>query len=255
MSLGAGFVGVAGSVSVWTVGTQPTQTYDDAGSSKSPLDTGNGSSASQADSTASGSPEAWMSGGSYTKSSIVSYGGKNYAAKVDIVNKTLDPVTDSAEWGETRNGGYTSGLSGTSGADQGTWVSGHAYLKGDVVSYFDGAETKSYSAKADIVNTSLDPKSNSAEWNGEQSQLKTNSRINAVTGGASSQLPRAPRPHRPPPRSAAGLRRRGRPLSSTPTSPPPSVASTCGPRMISTSKVSPEPHRAASPPSASRSSS
>jgi len=91
VSLGVGFVGAAGSVAVWTVGTNATTTYSDEGNSKDPLSSGGNSSTSEADSTAMSKPEDWHSGGEYKKGTIVRDGGQNYVAKNDIVGTGLNP--------------------------------------------------------------------------------------------------------------------------------------------------------------------
>ncbi|HEV8463176.1 MAG TPA: hypothetical protein VGQ38_20990, partial [Gaiellaceae bacterium] len=116
LSLGAGFVGAAGSVAVWTVGTQATTTYSDEGNSKDPLSTDNGSATSNADNTATSKPEAWHSGGEYKARTIVSDGGTNYVAKNDIVNKTIAPGSNPSEWDVSQTSGYGSALNGTSGS-------------------------------------------------------------------------------------------------------------------------------------------
>ena len=116
ISLGGGFVGAAGSVAVWTVGTQPTTTYSDQGSSKNPLSSGGGSSASEADNTATSTPDDWHMNGAYKQGDIVRFSGQNYTALDDIADTADNPATNTGEWAVTQNGGYGTALNGTSGS-------------------------------------------------------------------------------------------------------------------------------------------
>src|SRR5262249_45101082 len=80
LSVGGGFVGVAGSVSVWSVGTQPTTTYNDG----------------------AGGPDkgAWISGTKYNKGDVVTdpFDNKRYAAKSDLPSSTTAPHADPSHW-------------------------------------------------------------------------------------------------------------------------------------------------------------
>src|SRR5215203_4846896 len=80
VSFGAGFVGVAGSVSVWSVGMQTTTTYQEspAGDNKGP----------------------WVSGTEYNAGDIVTHAGKQWTAREDIrgADKTTAPDAGGSKW-------------------------------------------------------------------------------------------------------------------------------------------------------------
>ncbi|WP_345762181.1 beta strand repeat-containing protein [Diaminobutyricibacter sp. McL0608] len=103
VSIGGGFVGVAGSVSVWSVGTAPTGSYNEGSYGQ---DRG-----------------AWSSTATYAQGDVVTGSdGKRYGAKV--ANPTLDPVADTtgSQWE-----GSTNALSPSSGKpDAATEAGGHA---------------------------------------------------------------------------------------------------------------------------------
>ena len=129
ISLGGGFVGAAGSVAVWTVGTVAATTYDDQGNTKQPLNPGGGNASSEADNTATSTPDAWVSGTAYKKGDIVRDNGQNFAAQVDITggSQSIAPHSNP-DWAVTNKGGYGSaldGTSGTSGSDTAGVMSGH----------------------------------------------------------------------------------------------------------------------------------
>ena len=133
LSIGGGFVGIAGSVSVWTVGTQATTTYEGSGS----------------DAPA----PAWDSGkADYRMGDVVTFGGQRYGAKVDNPTAGQSPVANPTQW----EGQKTPLKSGSQGQQRGTWTSGTAYDKDDVVT-FNG---KQYTAVEDNPNTTLNPEVN-----------------------------------------------------------------------------------------------
>ena len=103
VSIGGGFVGVAGSVSVWSVGTAPTGSYNEGSYGQ---DRG-----------------TWSSTATYAQGDVVTGSdGKRYGAKV--ANPTLDPVADTtgSQWE-----GSTNALSPSSGKpDAATEAGGHA---------------------------------------------------------------------------------------------------------------------------------
>src|SRR3990172_5899872 len=176
LSVGGGFVGVAGSVSVWSVGTQSTTTYEDG-----------------ADGPDKG---AWTSGTAYNKADVVTFGGSKYSAKIDNPNTSSDPAANNAEWmriektkplDSTQTNpvndsdaiasggdnsctdsdcadsgpGYKSSLEGASTRDAGPWTSGMEYRQGDVVT-FSGSR---FIARQTITDTSSTPNVNTSEWN------------------------------------------------------------------------------------------
>ena len=247
LSVGGGFVGVAGSVSVWSVGTQPTTTYNDG----------------------AGGPDkgAWSSGSTYNKGDTVTFGGKTYAARNDLTNDTTSPDNDPTNWEGDTNALAPASDGGGSGPDEGTWSSADSYNSGDVVeyngskyqarkavgpsatppssdgdnwvgvstggsaqqsgdeaasgdqvgggqgyktvltgstatntasawvtgtAYLNGAEVTfgghTYRAKQDIVNTTIDPTDDFAEWSQIDGQIMVNSRIATATGGSTSAI-------------------------------------------------------------------
>ena len=178
LSIGAGFVGVGGSVSVWTIGTQPVTTYNDA----------------------AGGPDrgAWSGSADYNKGDVVTFSGSKYAAKID--HPTNDP-SDTSQWegstnalagnaGGTGQGkaddaasgndesggpGYKSILNGASAAPPSgpAWVSGNPYSQGDHVSF--GGQV--YTARA-AVTSATTPDKDGTNWAlNSQSDAKTNSRV------------------------------------------------------------------------------
>ena len=112
VSVGGGFVGVAGSVSVWSIGTQATTTYHDA--------------------PAGPNKGTWTAGVIYAKGDVVtdSFDGKTYAAKgpgdTTPPSTSLAPHANLAEWE-----GPTDSLAPTPSTDdgrfKGTWTEGTGY--------------------------------------------------------------------------------------------------------------------------------
>ncbi|HEY7816242.1 MAG TPA: carbohydrate-binding protein, partial [Nakamurella sp.] len=197
VSIGVGVVGVAGSVSVWTVGTEPS-----GGTTYNPDANG---------------PQrgAWTDGTSYNKGDVVTFGGNTYSATADNTAPHSNPAANPGQWqqdqaqdptanshGSTRtngdqaasgtgSGGWTSVLgsgTSTSGSFQGQWVSGTSYHAGDTVTSagtgtdrggwtahtfyshhdivtFNGVR---YSALMDDPNETVDPSQNKHGWQAEQ---------------------------------------------------------------------------------------
>ena len=201
LSIGGGFVGVAGSVSVWTVGTQATSTYNE---SAGLTDRG-----------------IWMSGEDYNTDHFVtdSVDNKRYSPHSDVTNSLVaphldlyDPDTDTGTWvpvdktpleGETDEGhnnaaddadqvasgdeGYKDSLDGSSTRDQGVWVMGTVYEQGDVVSHAG----KKWVAKNRLEHPNsapnVDPDDEWNEFKGTASDARTTTRINAIFGGGLEQ--------------------------------------------------------------------
>ena len=137
LSIGGGFVGVAGSVSVWTVGTQATTTYEGSGSD--------------------GPAGPWdNTKADYHMGDVVTFGGKRYGAKLDNPAIGLSPVDNPTQW----EGQKTPLKAGSAGQQRGTWTAGTSYDKEDVVS-FNG---KQYTAKVDNPSTSQNPEVNTGQW-------------------------------------------------------------------------------------------
>jgi hypothetical protein len=73
--------------------------------------------------------------------------------------------------------GFKKGLNGSSTRDAGTWVSGHVYEQGEVVTYLGDK----YVAKNVIEDATTNPAANTAEWNpytASGGASKTSQRIN-----------------------------------------------------------------------------
>ncbi|HEY0805267.1 MAG TPA: hypothetical protein VGD84_09390, partial [Pseudonocardiaceae bacterium] len=103
VSIGGGFVGVAGSVSVWSVGTAPTGSYNEGSYGQ---DKG-----------------AWSSTATYAQGDVVTGSdGKRYGAKV--ANPTLDPVADTT--GSQWEGATDALTPSSSKPDAATEAGGHA---------------------------------------------------------------------------------------------------------------------------------
>ena len=167
-----GFVGVAGSVSVWTIGTQPVTTYNDAAGGP---DRGTWSS------TVANDPNNF-----YKKGDVVTFSGNKYAAKVD---HPLNDPSDTSEWegntealpnngGRPRQGSADEAASGNDepggapatrasstarraapSAPAPAWVSGQAYSQNDRVTF--GGQT--YTARHDVTSAT-DPAHDPANW-------------------------------------------------------------------------------------------
>ena len=137
LSVGGGFVGVAGAVSVWTVGAAPTKTYqqNDQGPQRG----------------------AWSGGTRYLAGDVVTFNGQTYGARKGDstgVNNTGHAPTDNEWWALSdqdpttgaRPGSADTIASGGSGGSSGgwgsvlsgaatvpTWTSGTTYHQGDLV--------------------------------------------------------------------------------------------------------------------------
>ncbi len=142
LSVGGGFVGVAGAVSVWTVGAAPTKTYqqNDQGPQRG----------------------AWSAGTRYLAGDVVTFSGQTYGARKGDnsgVNNTGHSPTDNEWWALSDQDPTTGGTgsatgsadtiaSGGSGGSSGgwgsvlsgaatvpTWTSATTYHQGDLVSF------------------------------------------------------------------------------------------------------------------------
>ena len=103
ISIGAGFVGAAGSVSVWSIGTQPTSNYTDGS-----MNRGN-----------------WSAGTDYKKGDIVTASdGKQYSAGSDLPHPSPNPANGAnpSQWEASQNSLQTSG--GNAGDSAGSQASG-----------------------------------------------------------------------------------------------------------------------------------
>src|SRR5207248_11178442 len=190
LSIGGGFVGVAGSVTDWSIGEQSTTSYQDDGGGQTKGD--------------------WSSGTQYGKGDVVTFGGQKYSAAQTTADTSTDPSANHTDWThvETKHplqssggnatsdsdsvakgdGGYKDGLNGASVRDAGTWTSGTIYKQGEVVAFgghkYVGRETTNGSRKTQ------DPTVNTGDWqlyNSSASADKTNDRMssglaNAMTG-------------------------------------------------------------------------
>ncbi|HEY8830258.1 MAG TPA: hypothetical protein VIM83_06635, partial [Candidatus Limnocylindria bacterium] len=192
VSIGGGFVGVAGSVSVWSVGEQSTTTYQDDGGGQS--------------------KGAWTSGTKYGKGDVVTVGTDKYYATQTTTLVTSSPASNTTDWApvETKqpmqsndgthgdhsavgdsdsvakggDGGYTSGLNGTQAKDAGPWHSG-AYDPGVVVTY-NGAK---YIKRETTADATLDPEHNSADWDKQSASAdKTSSKLSSGLSTAGTRI-------------------------------------------------------------------
>ncbi|MHB1242601.1 MAG: beta strand repeat-containing protein, partial [Gaiellaceae bacterium] len=199
VSVGAGFVGVSGSVSVWTIGATGSGAYDDGTEG---TDRGN-----------------WAAGVSYDEGDVVTgEDGQRYAAKeahtsTAATNPALRNATSEAKWGRTGADALAT--------DAPKWADGESYAANDIVLGSDG---NNYRARvAHTADPSTDPTAGTpasdAKWelapsgpaddagsqatgsdssNGWQSIVngtsdgsstnRTNQRIAAGTSGAKSSL-------------------------------------------------------------------
>ena len=203
LSIGAGAVGVAASVSVWTVGTKSSGAYHDSGGGP---DRGNWSS------TVANDPD---SADYYHKGDVVTWAvsdggdGKRYAAKLehplgnpgnsaqwqgesDAYQGNEDSITGADDVAGGGGGGYTSAFAGTTSSAPAPvgWSNGATYDAGDVVTYNDGSGTHKYQALIDITggNVGKNPKQFTALWANADSQFKTSSRISAAQSGPQSRI-------------------------------------------------------------------
>src|SRR5439155_14211294 len=205
LSIGGGFVGVAASVSVWSVGRNATTTYQDDGG---------------------GAKGAWNSGTKYGQGDVVTFGAQKYHATATTNDARLaqDPTVNTSDWAvvETQqpltssNGsattdadavasggdascgdpscsdsgpGYKSGLEGASVRDQGAWSSGATYRQGDVVTF--GGQKYVGRQTTTPANTATDPSANTADWNVYHSTAatdKTNAKLSGGFGSANAGL-------------------------------------------------------------------
>jgi len=157
VGLAGGAVGVAGAVSVWTVGTTPTSTYSESGTA----------------------PTVYSASSHYKAGDAVTYNNVEYVAKKD--NPTATPGTDATQWevqqdalnngqggtgpsstadGEAggQGGGATPGymtiLNGASNSTPpASWSNTATYHKGDYVS-FNGHD---YQANLDNPDSNIAP--------------------------------------------------------------------------------------------------
>ena len=103
MSVGAGFVGAAGAVSVWSIGTKPTSSYSSDGNGP---DRG-----------------TWSPSLSYNTGDVVTYGGQRYTAKRP--NKGAQPDLSAADWSPIQDSDPTNyGGGSSSQGDADTVVAG-----------------------------------------------------------------------------------------------------------------------------------
>ncbi|HKT57060.1 MAG TPA: hypothetical protein VJR25_09840, partial [Microbacterium sp.] len=136
VSVGGGFVGVAGAVSVWSVGTAPNATYsaDDHGPNRG----------------------AWSSTANYASGDVVSYGGHTWIAKQNSTGLTpasgsywkQDQPQDATQGQGTDAKGQADSIAAGGGSGQGApaFSSAASYSKGDYVTY----RGHTYQATADI---------------------------------------------------------------------------------------------------------
>lgn len=166
VSIGAGFVGASGSVSVWSIGTATDGTYDD-GSYEASRDRGTWSAATTYapgdivtgsdgnkyelretetwglvsqetfDAAVAEDPSldkgAWTSGANYSEDDLVSRGGKFYRALKN--NTGVDPASVGEDPGAWRgiSDDERAELIADGSTDHGSWSSGTAYVTGDIV--------------------------------------------------------------------------------------------------------------------------
>src|SRR5262249_51739977 len=129
LSLGAGFVGVAGSVSVWSVGTEANSNYNDGAGGPEPAPT-----------CAVVAPNTWCSGQTYNKSDVVTFNRHKFASKTDghVGHTPNSDGSPSTDW-EGQTDSLAPASDGTPaclpGCDKGTWSSGASYNTNDVVTY------------------------------------------------------------------------------------------------------------------------
>ncbi len=183
VSVGGGFVGVAGSVSVWTVGTAPTTTYQDgvAGPDRGVWSSTEATATRAQDDNHDGIADGDGDDGiteplvlvpdekrQYHKGDVVTVGGQKYVAKIE--RPQFSP-TDSAHPNDWQ--GPTDALAETT--DKGDWNASTYYHRGDVVrDTFDG---KYYGVRgsadgpcvvsgpaSDCATVGTRPTSNSAQW-------------------------------------------------------------------------------------------
>jgi hypothetical protein len=181
VSLGGGVVGVAGSVSVWTVGTAATDTYQE--NNQGPQ------------------KGAWASGTTYSAGDVVTYSGKTYAARTKTTGNA--PSTSPSFWSlsdrqptGTSTGSADSLASGGGGGASGgwgnvlggagaiaAWASGTDYTQGELVSY-DGHY---YAALTDLTASATDPQTSAASANPVWVLSDDNYQVRQQTASAGAQ--------------------------------------------------------------------
>jgi hypothetical protein len=191
IAFGAGFVGASGAVSVWTVGTESTSTYNQGAGGVNPTSgsrsnqnafgSGSTSGPGSADATASGqgggymsilngtsnqsTPPTWTSGTGYSKNSFVTYDGHYYQAAVNNPDPNIAPDNTGAP----------------------TWGSGNPYNSGDIVQYDGSLYQANNSIASDTTAPSADDRSGGnwtavALWTNVDGQFATNNRISSAIG-------------------------------------------------------------------------
>ncbi|TAM91272.1 MAG: hypothetical protein EPN43_04655, partial [Jatrophihabitans sp.] len=179
VSVGGGFVGVAGAVSVWSVGTAPNATYstDDHGPNR----------------------QGWNSGANYQSGDVVTYNSTTYIAKDNNTNKRPDISRSDWKVDNPQNSTSGSGSDGQSQADTvaagngGGWKSilggapttpafatATAYKGGQLVSY----NGHYYQAQGNFTSTTT-PDVDTADWvlsdNNYQVQVANDGASSATT--------------------------------------------------------------------------
>ncbi|KAG1649190.1 hypothetical protein GQR58_029240 [Nymphon striatum] len=147
LSFGAGAVGVAGSVSVWGLGTEGTTTYeDDAGGDFQ---------------------GTWVNGGIYNQGDVVQdpVDGNRYTAKKDFLGTGSSPASTTAprlDSGSDTSGWAKSTQEPLKGDDtlEAAWNAGTTYDAGQAVSY----NGKNYSSRTDD-NMGNEPDISPEHWN------------------------------------------------------------------------------------------
>ena len=143
VSIAGGILGVTGSVSVWTVGTQATTTYSDGA-----VDRG-----------------VWDPNASYKKGDIITAtDGAAYSAKADLNGPNTPNPANGANPGQWEPA--QAPLNGSPGdRDRGAWNLNTDYKQGDYVSVQVNGQTKWFSATQDLSSPSDDPSAGpSSEW-------------------------------------------------------------------------------------------
>ena len=185
-AVGGGAVGVAGAVSIWSLGTEPTSSYSDGQG-----DNGNARN--------EGGSSPWQSGHNYSKGDHASVGGQDYVAKVDDPNESASPNTNSSQWdvgssddpatsadqqaSDSSGNGYTTILNGSTTSST-AWASGTNYASGAEVTY--GGET--YVATVSRPNESESPDTNPSQWRDGSTDSHFSGMIGSHTSSTSSTI-------------------------------------------------------------------
>ena len=169
VSVGGGFVGVAGSVSVWTVGTQPVKTYFDGGAG---IDRGAWSAATA--SAMIDNPDTVAvdmiadTATRYHQGDVVTYNGQKYASRFDQPQHAPDDTTLTAGQDYPDWAGETDSLAEAEGNDpetnKGTWKAGTDYTMDDAVLDIVGSDRRHYAATVASPDPNTRPSANPAEW-------------------------------------------------------------------------------------------